>query len=636
MPVTHLLQTEIVQSEIVADDNPLITTTNLQDDLNQIRSVIRYILGRNSWLSLGGIKTIDFITNWFNNNVLANGKLNAHSIDYSVVINIESYPAVLRSSNTWIKLEGFSLNINSQNKVLWSGISFTKEDIDSAISQTETIKTTGTRLSNLEYLETSSWHPVIFNGANVKNFLNGTQNLENAVNEIYNFYSQIRNTLGVFTKEIILPMYLHQFINEQERVKNLVNNLSEALPKGVKLSILLNLTKIPNSYINAFQSNPTFLEDFQYYIHCLYFYDPYEAKFCSDLNDENTCTQVSDYQAQTIKKAFIIGLPSNIKNIGVFVRHPINMGKIFDHSFFDIKRRFKDVNFRVITNFFNIYNGPYSEGGDTYNVDVSKFLNRLEKDIGLEVLYLDDLVWLEKYNPSDPITVNGVFAFNNVSVISSLFGGSISYLDKVVQALKASKKKMVLFYDYLDNSLSTFNFSGTSFSFNISEDSLINKYVVFNSLNNIYEEIDEIFYEKVSTLTKNKHYIIVSPGEVLQTQGGVLKEIYVVSDYAANISLKLIKANFGEVSISPSLVLNLNASTRQISIGSSSYSVTYDSTSYNFLKIEISDGDVKIFFNSETTPLHVSSLSLQDKVLVVSLENTDSARQLKLYGIFKR
>jgi hypothetical protein len=150
MPVSHLLQTEIVQSEIVNDSNPFITTTNLQDDLNQIRAVIRSILGRSSWLNLNNIKTIDFLTTWFNNNVLSNGKLNANSIDYSVVSDVNSYPAVLRSSSTWLKLESFSSYLNAQNKLLWSGISFTTTDIDSAISPTSTIATINTRLSNLE------------------------------------------------------------------------------------------------------------------------------------------------------------------------------------------------------------------------------------------------------------------------------------------------------------------------------------------------------------------------------------------------------------------------------------------------------------------------------------------------------
>jgi hypothetical protein len=112
--------------------------------------------------------------------------------------------------------------------------------------------------------------------------------------------------------------------------------------------------------------------------------------------------------------------------------------------------------------------------------------------------------------------------------------------------------------------------------------------------------------------------------------------VYVVSDYAANTSLKLIEATFGEVATSPSLVLNIDASNQQVEVDTSTYSVVYDSSSYNFLKIEVGNNEVKLFFNDETTPLHTSPVSLQDKSIIISLENTDSAQQLKLYGIFRK
>jgi hypothetical protein len=416
MPVTHLLQTEIVQSETIRDDDPFITTTNLQDDLNQIRAVIRSILGRDSWLDLENIKTIDFLTNWFENNIVEN-------------INITANDA-------------------------------------------------------------PSWHSVIFNGINIESFLNDTQTLESAVGEVYDFYSQIHDTLNVSVKEIILPVYLYQFVEEQEKVKSLINELLKTLPRSVKLSILFNLTTIPDSYIDTFQSNPNFLEDFEYYVYCVYFYDPYEAKVCSDSNDRDTCAPISPSQAKMIKRSFVNSLPMAVKNVGAVVRNPLNISKIFDYSLVNVIKKLRNVNFKLITNFFNIYNGPYDSGTDTYNIDISKFLSKLEKDVGIEVLYLDDLVWLEKYDHSNAPTVNGIFAFNDLSVISSLFGDSIGYLDKVVQSLKASKRKIVLFYDHLDNDLSTFGFSGTEFSFNLSDESLRKKYIVFNDFNIMCEDID--------------------------------------------------------------------------------------------------------------------------------------------------
>jgi hypothetical protein len=747
MPVSHLLQTEIVQSEIVNDSNPFITTTNLQDDLNQIRAVIRSILGRDSWLSLSNIKTIDFLTTWFNNNVLSNGQINANSIDYSVVSNVDSYPAVLRNSSTWLKLEAFSSFLNSQNKLLWSGISFTTADIDSAISPTNTIATINTRLSNLEsslnnvnaqitilqssvsslstrvtnaetniaslstrttnlesqtssldtrvtnledrvtalennsgggggsgtcsgcvdsttfsqtilyinseisrldskiqFIEDSNqiygnllWHPVIFNGIKLGNFLEGMEILDNVVNEVFDFYTKVRGDLNVSVKEIILPLYLHKFVEKQTDIKDLVNALLTAMPGGVRISFLFDLTVVPDDYISSFQTNSTLLEFLGYKgIHSIYFYDPYEAKFCTDLNDLSTCTNATESQAQMLKRAMINSLPSVIENVGVFVRNPLNLNKIFDHLFLNVKKKFKDVKFKLITNFFNIYNGPYSDGTETYYIDISKFLNKIESDFGLDIFYLDDLVWLEKYDQSNPPATNGIFIFNDLITLSSLFDSSISIVDKVVQTLKASKRKIALIYDYLDSDLSTFNLSGSSVSFNLSNQSLRQKYIVFNDLNTMTEEIDEAFYEKVTTLTKDKHYIRLSPGEKIITNEGSLTEIYVVSDYSADVSISIIEAKFGELASSPSLVIDIDATNGEITIESSTYSVSYDDSSYNFIKIEIGQADVNIYFNEEETPIHTSSASLQDRSVVIKVENTDSANQLKVYGIFKR
>jgi archaellum component FlaC len=748
MPISHLLQTEVVQSEVVNDSNPFITTANLQDDLNQIRAVIRSILGRSSWLDLSNIKTIDFITNWFNNNVLSNGKLNANRIDYSVVSDVNSYPAVLRNSSTWLKLESFSSYLNSQNKILWSGISFTTSDIDSAISLTSTIATINTRLSNLESslnnantqistlqssvnslstrvtsaetnitnlstrtttlesqtsnldtrvtslegrvtaLENNSssgsgsgsgtcsgcvdtttfnstisginsninqlaqeiqslsqtyetygnllWHPAIFNRQKLNNFLNETETLDNVVNEIFGFYTQTRG-LGVSIKEIILPVYLNKFVEKQTNIQNLVKKLLTTLSSSVKISFLLDLTRIPNDYINLLQTNNAFLEYFKYQgIYSVYFYDPYEAKFCTDLNDLSTCTNATEPQVQMLKKAMINSLPSMIENVGVFVRNSLNLNKVFDHSFINVKKKFKDVKFRLITNFFNIYNGPYSEGSETYNIDISKFLSKLEENFDLEIFYLDDLVWLEKYNQSNQPTPNGIFVFNNLSALSSLFGSSISAIDKVVQALKASKRKIALIYDYFDNDLSTFNLSGSSFSFNISDSSLVQKYIIFNDLNPMIEEIDENFYEKVTTLTKNKHYINLLSGEEITTNEGSVKEIYIVSNYLANTSIKIIKAEFGELASSPSLVIDIDATSNQVVVGSSTYSVTYSSSSYNFIKIKIDQAGVSVYFNDEANPIHTSTTSLQGNSVVVNVKNTDPINQLQIYGIFKR
>jgi hypothetical protein len=572
MPVQHLLQTEIVQSEIVDDSNPYISTTNLQDDLNQIRASIRKILGRSSWLDLDDIITIDYITNWFND------------------------------SWAWLQYENTLNNSEHGNLV---------------------------------------WHPVIFNSQKFQNFLDGTETLDNAVSDVYNFYSQVR-LLNVAVREIILPAYLHQFINKQTDIQKFIKRFRDFLRNAenetnVRISILFNLTKILNTHMSSISSSPTFFELYKYSgIDHLYFSDIYEAKVCTDISNPSSCTNATKTQINALKNAIINGATSVHKAVGFFVRNSENLNKIFDTTFFNAKRKYKNLKFRLITNFFNIYSGQYTEDSETYNTDVLKFISSLENSLGLEVFYLDDLVWLQKYNPSNMPTVGGIFAFNNTGLLSSLFGSSISSIDKIVQALKASKRKIALFYDYEDNNLSTFTFSSPSFLFNLSDSSITSKYIVFNNLNAMTEEINDELYEKVATLTKNKHYIFVSPGEKIVTDEGILKEIYIVSDFSANTSIKITKSKFGELARNPSLTITIDASNNRIIVGSSNYSAGFITSSYNFLKIQIGLADIKIYVNNETTALHTSNVVLDSRSVVLTLENTDATRSLRLYGIFKR
>jgi hypothetical protein len=572
MPVQHLLQTEIVQSEIVDDSNPYISTTNIQDDLNQIRASIRKILGRGSWLDLEDIITIDYITNWFND------------------------------SWAWLQYEN--------------------------------------TLNNSEY-GNLVWHPVIFNSQEFQNFLNGTETIDNAVSDVYGFYSQVR-LLNVVIREIILPIYLHQFINKQTDIQKFIKRFRDSLKNAgnetdVRISILFNLTKVLNTHMSSISSSPTFFELYKYSgIDYLYFSDIYETKICTDINNPSSCTNATTAQINALKSAVLNGATSVHKAIGFFVRNSVNLNKIFDVRFFNVKRKYKDLKLRLITNFFNIYNGTYTEGSETYNTDILRFISSLESSFGLEVFYLDDLVWLEKYNPSNMPSASGAFAFNDTSILSSLFGSSISSIDKVVQALKASKRKIALFYDYEDNNLSTFTLNSSLFLFNLSDSSIIQKYIVFNNLNPMTEETNDIVYEKITTLNKNKHYIFVSPGEKIITDEGALKEIYIVSDFSANTSIKIIKSKFGELTNNPSLTITIDASNNTITVGTSTYSAGFTSSSYNFLKIEIVPSNVRIYVNNETTVLHTSNVSLDNQFLVLALENTDTTRNLKLYGIFKR
>ncbi len=726
MPVSHLLQTEIVQSEIVDDSNPNISSRNLQDDLNKIRAIIRSILGRNSWTNIGGIKTIDFLTDWFNRNVLPNGGISANIIDYTTVLDVDSYPAVLRNSSTWIKLEALSYYINSQNKLSWAGISFTNDDIDSAISSTNTIlnintslnslrngintlqtnldglstrinnveiSTTAlnTRVTNLEsttlnlntrtsalesqfstlgtifvsndafnstisniqdnlnqvndrvyLLEHASFkYPygnlVIFNGQSLNEFLNGDDTLSQAVAEAYDFYYSLVSHLQVAVKEIVFPIDFSNFIVRKSDIENFISGFIYSINiqsnrSHIKISLLVDLTKIEASTLNSIMSSPTFFGDKVYRgVEYIYFYNFYETKVCTNLNDPSSCLDITEDQVRALKKAIF----SSYEKVGVFIRNTSNLNKLFDPTFLNTIKKFKTFKFRIITNFFNIYNGPYTENSETYYIDVSKFLSNLENELGIEVFYLDDLPWLERYDPANMPTVNGIFAFNRTNEISSLFGSSIDFLDKTVQALKASKRKIVLFYDYLDNDLSTFSISQSGISFNLSNQSLRQKYIVFNDLDVFNEEINEMLYEKVPTLTKNKHYISILPGEKVSTFEAAIKEIYIVSNFGSNSTIKLTKSFFGEPASTPSLTIGINSSNNTISVESSSYTISYNNLSYNFLKISIGSS-IDIFFNDESTPIHTSPVYLENQSIVVTLENTDSTSSLQLYGIFKR
>jgi len=725
MPVSHLLQTEIVQSEIIDDSNPNITSRNLQDDLNKIRSIIRSIIGRSSWTNISGIKTIDFLTDWFNRNVLPNGGISANIIDYTTVLDVNSYPAVLRNSSTWIKLEALSYYINSQNKLSWTGISFTNSDIDSAISLTNTIlnintsltslgnsvnalqnstsnlstrvsnveSTTtalNTRVANLESTTTSLstrtavlesqfstlgnifvsnsafssaisrvensltqandrievlenvffksyGNLVIFNGQKLNDFLNGNDTLNQALAEASSFYYSLIDLLGVVVREIVFPVDFSHFLNNQSEIENFINGFFYSISSRgnrprTKISLLVDLEKIESSAIISIMNYLAFFENKVYRrVEYVYFSNFYEAKVCTDLNDPSSCTDITEDQARALKGAVF----SSYEKIGVFARNTLNITKLFDPMFLNTIKKFKDLKFRLITNFFNIYNGPYTENSETYYIDVSKFLSKLEDDLRIEVFYLDDLPWLERYDPANMPTVNGTFVFNRTSEISSLFGGSIDYLDKVVQTLKASKRKIVLFYDHLDNDLSTFSVSQSGISFNLSDQSLLRKYIIFNNSDVFNEELNEILYEKIPTLTKNKHYISVLPGEKVSTSEATIKEIYIVSNFGSNTNIKLTKSLFGELANTPSLTINIDSDNNTISVESSSYPVSYNSSSYNFLKISIGS-NVDIFFNDESTPIHTSSISLENQSIVIALENTDSTNPLQLYGIFKR
>jgi len=146
MAIGHLEPIEIYQ--VPVNDNLTLpySSQTIADDINVIRTVIKRILGTSSFTNTSSLESLQSLTqfktdinNWKNTVSLPSGLIKATSIDYSVVTNPNTYPAILNNNSTWIKLNSFSSNLDGSNKLKWNGLSYTAADIDAAITATTTI-----------------------------------------------------------------------------------------------------------------------------------------------------------------------------------------------------------------------------------------------------------------------------------------------------------------------------------------------------------------------------------------------------------------------------------------------------------------------------------------------------------------
>ncbi|MEM3368524.1 MAG: hypothetical protein QXP88_00295, partial [Thermoproteota archaeon] len=145
MPITHLTQLEITNSsnedDTLLDSSTNVSADSLEKDLNYIRSVLKNIIGNGNWHDFSNTKKLTDISSFINSVSTGTNYINANKIDFStsVVVNPDSYPAVLRGSSDWIKVSNFIPGITNANKLLWAYISYTTTDIDTAIQNTPTI-----------------------------------------------------------------------------------------------------------------------------------------------------------------------------------------------------------------------------------------------------------------------------------------------------------------------------------------------------------------------------------------------------------------------------------------------------------------------------------------------------------------
>jgi hypothetical protein len=298
MPIGHLEPIEVYQ--VPVNDNLTLPfpSQTISDDINIIRTVIKRILGTSSYINTTSLENLQGlsqfkidITNWKNLISLPSGLVNANSIDYSVVTNPNTYPAILNTNAAWVKLFSFSSFIDPTNKVLWSGISYTSSDIDSAISSTNTITTIQTNINNLlsqlnglinnvnnlninkispSYFEIfgSSFSPDDPNNPSRLPILQRLYNLENAItgianggyitqNDLNNALNPINSSISLLTSQINnIPPNLSTTLSD-------INSRLSAIEDNIPIHLFSSKTDnnaafiISQAFINLFINNST-------------------------------------------------------------------------------------------------------------------------------------------------------------------------------------------------------------------------------------------------------------------------------------------------------------------------------------------------------------------------------------------
>ncbi|ABJ91546.1 wac fibritin neck whisker [Thermus phage phiYS40] len=152
MAIEHLKQSEVYTSETTNDSVDLTTFAplNIQDDLNVIRTILKSIIGGTNFKDIANIYTLKNLYTWRNTHFTSFG-LKATSIDVSVVADVDNFRFVLSNNSYWQKLKSFAQQyLNTQNKVLWSGIAYTTTELDNAIRTLPVITSLQTNVSSLQ------------------------------------------------------------------------------------------------------------------------------------------------------------------------------------------------------------------------------------------------------------------------------------------------------------------------------------------------------------------------------------------------------------------------------------------------------------------------------------------------------
>jgi len=152
MAIEHLKQVEVYTSETTNDSVDLTTFSplNIQDDLNVIRTILKNVIGGTNFKDIANIYTLKNLYTWRNTHFTSSG-LKATSIDVSVVADVDNFSFVLSNNSYWQKLKSFSQQyLNTQNKVLWSGIAYTTTELNNAISTLPVITSLQTNVNNLQ------------------------------------------------------------------------------------------------------------------------------------------------------------------------------------------------------------------------------------------------------------------------------------------------------------------------------------------------------------------------------------------------------------------------------------------------------------------------------------------------------
>ncbi|BAK53838.1 wac fibritin neck whisker [Thermus phage TMA] len=287
MAIEHLKQSEVYTSETTNDSVDLTTFAplNIQDDLNVIRTILKSIIGGTNFKDIANIYTLKNLYTWRNTHFTSFG-LKATSIDVSVVADVDNFRFVLSNNSYWQKLKSFAQQyLNTQNKVLWSGIAYTATELDNAISTLPVITSLQTNVSSLQTsvnsLQTNQsiffqeiYGSVVSSSSGNQPILNRISALESQVSSLSGL-PNLSNYINVISQEIYgyfpppgAPLGTDSILTRLNTVENdidsLQNNISQVSQIQTDLQNLRNKVSYfdYNTYIdtiNNINTNINFL-----------------------------------------------------------------------------------------------------------------------------------------------------------------------------------------------------------------------------------------------------------------------------------------------------------------------------------------------------------------------------------------